>query len=354
MSIKMAFRWYGESDNIPLEYIRQIPPIRSIVSAVYDTPVGQVWRRESLQKLKDECEKHKLVFDVVESIPVHEDIKLGKGKCDEYIRNYCANIKLCGQMGIKCITYNFMPIFDWTRTSVDKRAGDNSTSLVMYKEELSSLNPLTDDIRLPGWDSSYSKEEIVQLIEEYKELGEQGLWRNLKRFLDEVVPVAEMCGVRLALHPDDPPYSIFGLPRIIVDERALERVLGMVDSPSNCLCLCTGSLGCVSTNNVVKMIDKFATQNKIAFMHIRNVKIVGDGSFEETAHMSKCGSLDMYEIVRTLILRNYDGYVRADHGRMIWGERGKSGYGLYDRALGVSYLSGLFEGLEKELGYAKR
>lgn len=353
MSIKMAFRWYGENDSIPLEYIRQIPPVRSIVSAVYDVPVGQVWKRESLQKIKSQCEKHRLVFDVVESIPVHEDIKLGKGKCDEYIRNYCENIKLCGQLGIKCITYNFMPMFDWTRTSVDKRLSDNSTSLVLYKDQLDKINPLDDDIMLPGWNSSYTKEQAKQLLEEYNVLGEQGLWKNLKRFLDEILPVAQMCGIKMALHPDDPPYSIFGLPRIVVDERALDKVLSLNDSPSNCLCLCTGSLGCVSTNNVVKMIDKYSAQNKIAFMHIRNVKIISDGSFEESAHMTRCGSLDMYEIVRSLVEHNYDGYVRPDHGRMIWGERGKAGYGLYDRALGASYLSGLFEGLEKEIGYAK-
>ena len=181
----------------------------------------------------------------------------------------------------------------------------------------------------------------------YGELGEEGLWKNLERFLKKVIPVAEECGVRMAIHPDDPPYPIFGIPRIITCEENLDRFLKLVDSPSNTLCLCTGSLGCAASNDVVAMVRKYAAMDRIGFMHIRNVKIMEDGSFEERAHLSSCGSLDLYEIVKALVDNDFDGYVRPDHGRMIWGETGKPGYGLFDRALGAVYINGLFEACEK-------
>lgn len=347
MKMKLSFRWYGEDDPVTLEYISQIPGMRSIVSAVYDCKPGEVWSEESLAKLKTDCETHGLVFDVVESVPVHEDIKLGRGEVDTLLKNYCENIRRCAKAGVKCITYNFMPVFDWTRTQLDKPAPDGSTSLVMYWEQLKGLDPLHDDIHLPGWDSSYTQEQVRELIAAYGELGEEGLWRNLERFLKTTVPVAEECGVRLAIHPDDPPYPIFGLPRIITCEKNLDRLLSIVDSPANSLCLCTGSLGCAESNDVPAMVRKYAQKGRIAFMHIRNVKILPDGSFEERAHLSSCGSLDMTEIVKALVENDYEGYVRPDHGRMIWGETGKPGYGLFDRALGAAYLNGLFEACEK-------
>ena len=345
--MKLSFRWYGADDPISLEYIRQIPGMRSIVSAVYDVAPGEVWPRESLTRLKEDCEKNGLIFDVVESIPVHEDIKLGRGDLDRLLENYCENIRRCAEVGVKCVTYNFMPVFDWTRTQLDKQAPDGSTSLVMYWEQMKGLDPLHDDIHLPGWDSSYTQEQVRELLTAYKELGEEGLWKNLERFLKTVIPVAEECGIKMAIHPDDPPYPIFGLPRIITREENLDRMLKLVDSPANSLCLCTGSLGCAKFNDVTAMVRKYAAMGRIAFMHIRNVKILEDGSFEERAHLSSCGSLDIYEIVKALVDNGFEGYVRPDHGRMIWGETGKPGYGLYDRALGAAYLNGLFEACEK-------
>ena len=347
MKMKLSFRWYGESDPISLQYISQIPGMRSIVSAVYDVKPGEVWPEESIAKLKEQCEAHGLVFDVVESIPVHEDIKLGKATAQQYIDVYKENIRRVAKYGVKCICYNFMPVFDWTRTQLDKEAADGSTSLVMYWEQMKGLDPLVDDIDLPGWDASYTKEEIKQLFADYAAIGEEGLWKNLTHFLEEIIPVAEECGVVMAIHPDDPPYPIFGLPRIITCEENLDRFLKIVDSPANSLTLCTGSLGCAKSNDVVAMVKKYAAANRIGFMHIRNVKIMDDGSFEERAHLSSCGSLDLYEIVKALVDNGFDGYVRPDHGRMIWGETGKPGYGLFDRALGATYLNGLFEACEK-------
>ena len=346
--MKLSFRWYGESDPVTLQNIRQIPGMRSIVSAVYDVKPGEVWPEESLARMKEQVESNGMLFDIVESIRVHENIKLGRGNVDELLEVYCENIRRCAKYGIKCVTYNFMPVFDWTRTQLDKVADDGSTSLVMYWEQMKGLDPLKDDIHLPGWDSSYSQEEVRELIAAYGEIGEEGLWANLEKFLKKVIPVAEECGVVMAIHPDDPPYPIFGLPRIITCEANLDRFLKLVDSPANSLCLCTGSLGCAKTNDMVAMVRKYSAMGRIAFMHIRNVKIMEDGSFEERAHLSSCGSLDMYEIVNALVENGFDGYVRPDHGRMIWGETGKSGYGLYDRALGATYINGLFEACEKQ------
>ena len=348
MNMKMSFRHYGDGDPISLQYISQIPGMRSIVSAVYDVKPGEVWPNESLERIKTQCEENGLIFDVVESIPVHEDIKLGRGDVDKLLDVYCENVRRCAAHGVKCVTYNFMPVFDWTRTQLDKEAKDGSTSLVMYWEQMKDLDPLKDDIHLPGWDASYTQDEVRELISAYGEIGEEGLWRNLEKFLKKVIPVAEECGVRMAIHPDDPPYPIFRLPRIITNEENLDRFLSIVDSPANSLCLCTGSLGCAKSNDIVKMVRKYAKMDRIAFMHIRNVYIMDDGSFEERAHLSSCGSLDIYEIVKALVDNNYSGYVRPDHGRMIWGETGKAGYGLFDRALGATYINGLFEALEKE------
>ena len=203
--MKMSFRWYGETDPVSLEYIRQIPNMHSIVSAVYDVKPGEVWPEESIAKMAKQCEENGLVFDVVESIPVHEDIKLGRGDVDKLIDVYCENIRRCAKYGVKCVTYNFMPVFDWTRTQLDKKAPDGSTSLVMYWEQMKGLDPLKDDIHLPGWDSSYTQSEVRELISAYGEIGEEGLWANLERFLKKVIPVCEECDVRMAIHPDDPP-----------------------------------------------------------------------------------------------------------------------------------------------------
>ena len=346
--MKSSFRWYGDSDPVTLDMIRQIPGMRSIVSAVYDVKPGEVWPEESIKHLVDECAEKGLVFDVVESIPVTEEIKLGLPERDRHIENYCESIRRCAKYGIKCVTYNFMPVFDWTRTQLDKMAPDGSTSLVMYWDQMKGLDPLKDDIHLPGWDSSYTQDEVRELISAYGEIGEEGLWKNLEKFLKKVIPVAEECGVVMAIHPDDPPYPIFGLPRIITCEANLDRFLKLVDSPANSLCLCTGSLGCAKSNDIPAMVRKYSAMGRIGFMHIRNVKIMEDGSFEERAHLSSCGSLDIYEIVKALVETGFDGYVRPDHGRMIWGETGKPGYGLFDRALGATYINGLFEACEKD------
>ena len=228
----------------------------SIVTALYDVPVGDVWKRESISALKNRVIFAGLAFEVIESVPVHEDIKLGKPTRDKYIESYCENIRRLGEAGVKCICYNFMPVFDWTRTQLDRVLPDGSTTLVYYKDQLEKMDPLSGELSLPGWDSSYKKEDLRALFEEYKSIDTERLWANLGYFLERIIPVAEENGVNMAIHPDDPPYPIFGLPRIITGEKNLDRFLNLVDSQSNGLTLCTGSLGCSCDNDVVHLTAK--------------------------------------------------------------------------------------------------
>lgn len=349
MTMKLTFRWQGEQDRVPLRYIRQIPGMTGIVSAVYDVKPGEVWSHESIENIKKQAEENGLAFEVVESVPVPEAIKLGNADRDRCLENFCENVRRCAAHGVKVICYNFMPVFDWTRTQLDKRAEDGSTSLVMYWEQLKNIDPSSDEIALPGWDASYSKEEMAALLREYRSLGEDGLWKNFEIFLKKVIPVAEEAGIKMAIHPDDPPYSIFGIPRIITCEKNLERMCRVVDSPANGITLCTGSLGASKENDIPAIAEKFTKMGRVHFVHFRNIKIMEDGSFEETGHKSDKGSLDMWKIAEILVKNGFDGYVRPDHGRMIWDEDGRPGYGLFDRALGAAYINGLFEAAEKSL-----
>lgn len=341
----MTFRWYGDKDSIAIEKIAQIPVIDGVVSAVYDVPVGEVWSYESIAAIKDKANKNGLKFEVVESVPVHEDIKLRADGCDRLIDNYCENIRRLAKYGVKVICYNFMPVFDWLRSEMAKPLADGSNSLSYDNDTVLSLNPLTSELSLPGWDESYTKEGLKALLMRYKDVTEDVLWDNLKYFLSKVIPVCEQVDVRMAIHPDDPPWGIFGLPRIITNEVNLKRFLDMIPSVNNGITFCIGSWGADPNNNLINMIK--VAQGRIHFAHLRNIKYTGEHSFQESAHPTACGSLDIFNIVKTLVDTGFDGYVRPDHGRMIWGETGKFGYGLYDRALGAMYLYGLFEAVEK-------
>ena len=343
--MKMTFRWYGESDPVKLEYIGQIPGIYGIVSAIYDVPVGAVWPPEKLQALRKRIEDARLKFEVVESVPVHEDIKLGKRARDRLIANFRENIRNCAAVGVKVICYNFMPVFDWTRTELDKALPDGSLTLAFDADAVARIDP-EQGIALPGWDASYQPEELRRLLAEYRSVSEEALWGNLEYFLKAIVPVAEETGIKMALHPDDPPRPIFGLPRIVKNRDDLSRLVQAVDSPANGLTLCSGSLGADSGNDVEALVREFGGLGRIHFAHLRNVKVEADGSFYESAHRSADGSLDMAAIVKAYCDVGFAGYVRPDHGRMIWGETGKPGYGLYDRALGAAYLNGLWEAFD--------
>lgn len=344
--MKMTFRWYGNNDPVKLEYIRQIPGVYGIVSAIYDVPVGEVWPMDKLQALRDRIESVGLKFEVVESVPVHEDIKQGKPSRDRLIANFQQNIRNCAAVGVKVICYNFMPVFDWTRTSVATTLPDGSQTLSFDAEEVQQIDP-EEGIALPGWDASYKPEELKKILAEYKDISEEQLWANLEYFLKAIIPVAEEAGIRMAMHPDDPPRPIFGLPRIVKNRDDLMRLVKIVDTPANGITLCSGSLGADLCNNIESLVREFGGMGRIPFGHLRNVAVEEDGTFFESAHLSCEGSLDMARILRAYHEVGFDGYVRPDHGRMIWGETGKPGYGLYDRALGAVYLNGLWEAVQK-------
>jgi mannonate dehydratase len=332
----MTFRWFGATDPIPLAHIRQVPGVQSVVSALYDVPVGDAWPKSRLAQLQDEIADAGLRLAVVESIPVHEDIKLGRPTRDRLIANYCESVRTMGELGVPVLCYNFMPVFDWMRTDLAMRLPDGSTTLAYDEAALTRM-----DVDLPGWATSYTPAELRGLVAAYRDVSAERLWESLAYFLERVVPVAEQAGVRMALHPDDPPWPIFGLPRIICRGADLERLLKLVDRPANGLTFCTGSLGALPENDLPAMVRRLGP--RIHFAHCRNVRVTGERKFHETPHPS--GDVSLADVLLALHHTGFAGPMRPDHGRMIWGERGRPGYGLYDRALGATYLQGLWEGL---------
>ncbi len=343
--MRMTLRWFGEHDPVTLDRIRQIPGVVGIVAALYHRRPGEVWPADEIERLRDAAEAAGLALDVIESIPVHEDVKLGRPTRDRYADAFAESLRRVAGVGCRTVCYNFMPVFDWTRTNLRRPLPDGSFSLAYSDEELARMDLAAAE--LPGWLAGYTREELDGLFEAYRGVEPERLWDHLAWFLERVVPVAEEAGVRLGIHPDDPCWPILGLPRIVTSGPALERLVRLVDSPSNGVTLCTGSLGCAPENDLPAIARSLA--GRIAFVHMRNVRITGAEpgarAFHEAAHPTAYGSVDMGAVMRALIETGFDGPVRPDHGRDIWGERGRPGYGLHDRALGAAYLLGLAEGL---------
>jgi mannonate dehydratase len=348
--MRMTFRWFGPADPIPLAHVRHIPGVSGVVSALYDVPVGAVWSRERLERLKSEIEAAGLTFAVVESIPVHEDIKLGRPSRDRLIAAYCESVRAMGALRIPVLCYNFMPVFDWVRTNLAYALADGSTALAYDDRALAALDLSGGTGNLPGWATAYGPDELQGLLAAYRDVDAARLWDHLAYFLERVVPAAADAGVRMAIHPDDPPWPIFGLPRIICTGADLERLVALVDSGANGVTFCTGSLGANPENDLPALVRRLGaggSGGRIHFAHCRNVRVTGERRFHETAHPSACGSVDLCEVLRALRDVGFTGPMRPDHGRMIWGERGRPGYGLYDRALGATYLQGLWEGITR-------
>ena len=343
----MTFRWFGQADPIPLGHIRQIPGVTGVVSALHDTPVGDAWPRAPLERLADGIDAAGLSLAVVESIPVHEDIKLGRPARDRLVDAWCESVQAVGAIGVPVVCYNFMPVFDWMRSNLAFRLDDGSTALAFDDDELGRFDLSSGTRDLPGWAAAYDAQALHGLVDAYRRVTPEELWQNLAFFLERVVPAAESAGVRLAIHPDDPPWSIFGLPRIITSGAALDRLTSLVDSPANGVTVCTGSLGADPRNDVPEIIRRLGRAGRIHFMHCRNIERTGDHRFHESPHPSAFGSVDMLEVMRALHDVGYAGPMRPDHGRMIWGEAGRPGYGLYDRALGAMYLQGLWEAVSR-------
>jgi mannonate dehydratase len=350
--MELTFRWYGPSDQVTLAHIRQIPVVRGVVTSLHDVPPGEAWSACGLDAVASSIDEAGLRFAVVESIPVHEDIKLGRATRDRLIDRWCTSLERVGAVGVPVVCYNFMPVFDWMRTSLAQPMPDGSTTLAYDDAALRRIDLSRGTGELPGWAAAYDATSLAALLEAYADVTPERLWENLEYFLQRVVPVAESAGVKLAMHPDDPPWPIFGLPRIITDVEALRRLVSLVDRPANGVTFCTGSLGASPANDLPAMIREIGARGRIHFAHCRNVHISGDHAFSETAHPSACGDVRMFEVLRALYETGFAGPMRPDHGRMIWGERGRPGYGLYDRALGAMYLHGLWEAITHMKGAA--
>lgn len=353
--MQMGFRWFGSADDpINLQQIKQIPGMAQVVGALFDVPVGDVWPKEKIAALKKEVNDAGLKMDVIESVNIHDDIKIGKSTRDQYIENYKTTIRNLSEYGVKVICYNFMPVFDWLRTNLHYQLADNSNVMAFEADRLTNdPQEMIDQIKnnskgfiLPGWEPERLA-EIRRLFDAYKDVDEDKLTENLKYFLDAIIPVCEECDVRMAMHPDDPPRPLFGLPRIYKNRNDMIKIEALHESKYNGFTICTGSLGENPDNDIPAIVREFVKRDRAPFIHVRNIKFTSDGDFHEAAHLSSEGSLDMYEIMKAMHDSGFNGYVRPDHGRNIWGEDGRPGYGLYDRALGATYLNGLWEAIEK-------
>ncbi|HWT73477.1 MAG TPA: mannonate dehydratase [Mobilitalea sp.] len=354
--MKMIIRWFaGGDDSVTLEQIRQIPGITGVATMLSDIPVGEVWLLERLEALKQEIQAAGLELEVIESVNIHEDIKKGLPTRDKYIGNYIKTIENLSKIGVKCLCYNFMPVMDWLRSSLAYPLEDGSTALAYNHEEVLKMNPASiaegmlsnsRGYSLPGWEPERLSLMAAD-IKFYQGMSTKQYWENMKYFLDAVIPYAEKYDVKMAIHPDDPPFSIYGLPKVINSAENIRKFLSLNPSVYNGLTLCTGSLGADMENDIPAIVSEFASQGRIHFAHIRNIKHSDKMVFTESAHLSSCGDLDMYQVVKAFHDHGFNGYIRPDHGRMIWGEQARPGYGLYDRAIGANYLLGLWEAISK-------
>jgi mannonate dehydratase len=353
--MKMTMRWFGPGfDPVTLDKIRQVPGIYGVITTLYGAPVGEAWKKEELLALKKQVEDSGLLIAGIESVGVHDTIKIGSGERDKYIENYIATLKVIGEAGINTVCYNFMAIFDWTRSDLAKLRGDGATVMAYDQKLIDKINAdsmadvmssKAEGFLLPGWEPERMA-KIKELFGLYRGVSEEKLFNNLVYFLKAIMPVCEHYNIKMAIHPDDPAWPVFGLPRIMTDKQKLLRLINAVDNPLNGITMCTGSLGSSPDNDIPDIIKSL--KGRIHFAHVRNVKYNGPRDFEESAHLSSDGSLDMYKIMKALYDTGFDGIVRPDHGRSVWGEVSMPGYGLYDRAMGICYLSGLLEAIIKE------
>ena len=354
--MKMGWRWYGlNNDDITLDHIRQIPGVTSIVWSLHDKVAGEKWEFERIKEVTDYIKSKGFDAEVVESVNIHDDIKIGKPTRDKYIDIYIDTIRKLAKVGVKVICYNFMPVFDWTRTDLYKSLPDGSNALFYEKKLVENITPeeMTERVlngfggkTMPGWEPERLA-KLSELFREYKDITEDKLLENFKYFMEKIIPVCEEVDIKMAIHSDDPPWPIFGLPRIVRSADHIRKLLSTVDSPYNGLTLCTGSLGSSLDNNIPEMIREF--KDRIHFTHIRNVKIFENGDFIETSHRDCEGNVDLVEVLKAYHEIEFEGYIRPDHGRHLWGEEKhcRPGYGLYDRALGVMYILGIWDSLNK-------
>jgi mannonate dehydratase len=400
MGMEQTWRWYGPSDPVTLTDIRQAGAT-GIVTALHEVPIGEVWPEEAIAERKRLIEfdesvqppvRRGLTWSVIESIPVHEDIKQGKATRDKWIEKYKESIRNVGKVGIPVVTYNWMPVVDWTRTNLElelsdgaralefnmsdfiafdlfilrregAEAGYSKAQIEMAKQKFEAMSSEKQYILqkniiagLPGGQEGYSIEDFRARLAEYKLIDSNAYRENLTYFLKQIVPVAIEAGVRLAIHPDDPPTPLFGLPRVVSTENDLHYIVNIMDSIYNGLCICTGSLGVRADNDIPGIIARLG--NKVNFLHLRSTQRNIDGSFHEASHLR--GDVDMYSVIVAVLkeqrkrnaMNRHDDRIpmRADHGHTILDDLKKKtnpGYSAIGLLKGQAELRGLELGIER-------
>lgn len=394
MLFEETWRWFGPNDSITLKEIKQTGA-SGIVTALHQIPVGEIWSIDNIMSRNDLIKSEGLTWSVVESVPVHENLKKRKGNFSQLIENYKTTIKNLGQCGIRTVCYNFMPVLDWSRTNLNveysdgsittkfekkafaafdlfilKRVGaenDYDSELIKKAEQYYGL--LKEDQKitlaktilfgLPGSWESYSIDEFNKVLYEYSDIDDSALRYNLQNFLLEIIPVAEEAGVCMAIHPDDPPFPLLGLSRIVSTKNDLQQIITAVDSLSNGLTLCTGSLGASINNDLVDIANSF--KHRVNFIHLRNISRNGKGDFMEENHLE--GDIDLYSVMKILLLeqrrRNDENGkeikipIRSDHGHLMLPDQNRQGiypgYSLFGRMRGLAELRGLEMGIIRSL-----